>query len=302
MEVNGILYNYNTDNINKDISMHGGIPKKFNGLKDKKFGDWEIPPWELYIFIDRLLGKGAFSKVYLAKWRETFVVAKIINPEVCNEKKEFVLREIDIMSKLHHPNIVQFLGYIDNPFIIILEYVPKGDLFENNNISKLYRFEKINIMKDILRGLAYLHNRKPHNLIHRDIKPTNILLTKSKTAKITDFGLSKFYQLNKNNSYNNLTNLTNSGDNELSHNVGTSKYMAPELLNNQDYDNKIDIYACGILLYELFENRRYISNIKLSWYWCPKKIKNIIINYMLCKQSERLDALTILNILENKKI
>ena len=72
-------------------------------------------------------------------------------------KKNIVLREFDIMTKLHHPNIVQFLGYIDEPFIIVLEYIPKGDL--NKNSSNLKKKQKISIMKDVLKGLAYIHNR-----------------------------------------------------------------------------------------------------------------------------------------------
>ena len=66
---------------------------------------------------------------------------------------------------------------------------------------------KISIMKDILRGLAYLHNRRPYSLIHLDIKPTNIILSNSKVSKITDFGLSKFYSLTKIFSNTNLAGL-----------------------------------------------------------------------------------------------
>ena len=116
------------------------------------------------------------------------------------------MREFDIMTKLHHPNIVQFLGYINDPFIIVMEYIPKLDLM--SNIRSLTKKEKISITKDILRGLAYIHNRKPHNLIHRDIKPTNILLTNSKVAKISDFGLSKFYTMKMVPSSDDLVNMS----------------------------------------------------------------------------------------------
>lgn len=287
-------YNYDIDLDTLDISLHDGVPKQYYYLKNNVFNDWEIPPWELFIFKSRLLGEGSFAKVYLAKWRETFVVAKVINEEICNNHKELVLREFEIMTKLHHPNIVQFLGYINNPFIIIMEYIPNGNL--SKKIYSLNKQCKINIMKDILRGLAYIHNRKPYSLIHRDIKPTNILLTNSKVAKITDFGLSKFYNLNKINSSDNLIEFEKNNT-ELSFNVGTERYMAPEI-NKPNYTNKIDIYSCGILLYELFENKHYFPNSKLSWYYTPKKIKNIIIEKMLCTDpNDRVDAINLIKLL-----
>tara|TARA_R110002073_G_scaffold7404_1_gene42001 strand:+ start:596 stop:1510 length:915 start_codon:yes stop_codon:yes gene_type:complete len=287
-----------------DISLHGGVPKQFYTIREKQFGDWEIPPWELFIYQDKILGEGSFSKVYLAKWRETLVVAKVIDETICQEKKELVLREFNIMTKLHHPNIVQFLGYIDNPFIIVMEYIPKGNLL--TNIPKISKTQKINIMKDILKGLVYIHNRKPYSLIHRDIKPTNILLTNSKVAKITDFGLSKFYSIEKNYFYENLSELDNEANSELDNEanselttpIGTERYMAPETKSNK-YNNKIDIYSCGIMLYEMFENKRYIPYTNMQWVWTPKKIKKIIINNMLSKNpDDRPEALTILRLLE----
>ena len=294
MFVNNIIKNYNiTNNHMLDINVRSGIPKQYYHFKNKIFHDWEIVPWELYIFTNNLLGEGSFSKVYLAKWRETTVVAKVIKEEV---NKQLIIREIDIMSKLHHPNVVQFLGYIDEPFIIVMEYIPNNNL--NYNIKKLKKKNKISIMKDILKALIYIHNRTPNSLIHRDIKPTNILLTNSKTAKITDFGLSKFYNLERTNSFGSLNTLETI-NNELTQTVGTERYMAPELLKkHSNYDNKVDIYSCGILLYELFENKRYLPGNKLSWFWCPKNIRNIIEKYMLCEDPKnRYDALTILKIL-----
>ena len=300
MFLSGVEKNYNIDQYIGDISLHNGVPRQFDHLKNKTFSDWEIPPWELFIFKDRVLGKGSFSKVYLAKWRETFVVAKVIDENVFQHKKFLVDRELDIMTKLHHPNIVQFLGFVDDPFVIVLEYIPNGDLLYN--FSSLKKREKISIMKDILRGIAYIHERKPYSLIHRDIKPTNILLTKSKVAKVADFGLSKFYNLYKINSSQNLERLELDAD--LTGEVGTERYMAPEMSkDNSNYTNKIDIYACGILLYEMFENKKYNPQQKFSWYWCPKKIKDIIVTNMLNYNPEsRLNALDILKILDNNKI
>ena len=66
----------------KDYSYYDGIPKNFIILKDKKFEEWEIPPWNLLIYSDKLLGEGEFGKVYLADWNGTQVVAKIINEDI----------------------------------------------------------------------------------------------------------------------------------------------------------------------------------------------------------------------------
>jgi serine/threonine protein kinase len=177
-------------------------------------------------------------------------------------------------------------------------------------------------MRDILQGLAYIHNRRPYSLIHRDIKPTNILITNSKVAKITDFGLSKFYNLHKVHSFTNLSSLdslfkqesnkekTTQSNNEntseplikkeLTAHVGTERYMAPEANNSANYDNKIDIYSCGILFYEMFENKRYILNNGFNWYHTPKKIKDIILENMLCSDpKERLDAQSLIKRFDN---
>ena len=287
MFVNGAFNNYNVDLSCTKLQLTGNIPTKFAYLEYKIFEDWEIAPWELFIFEDRLLGQGAFSKVYLAKWRETFVVAKVIDPEFAKLKKTLVLREIAIMSKLHHPNIVQFLGFIDDPFILVIEYISNGTISSNNrNFNKN---QKLSIMKDILRGLAYLHNRRPLSLIHRDIKPSNILITASKMAKIADFGLSKFYNMqvdidssNNNNSF-----------------VGTRRYMAPEIFNGLNYYNhKVDIYSAGILFYELLESKTYIPYSSLKWFYTSKHLKKIISEFMLSEDpNNRYNALELVRLL-----
>lgn len=290
MFVNGAFNNYNVDLSCTKLQLTGNIPTKFAYLEYKIFEDWEIAPWELFIFEDRLLGQGAFSKVYLAKWRETFVVAKVIDPEFAKLKKTLVLREIAIMSKLHHPNIVQFLGFIDDPFILVIEYISNGTISSNNrNFNKN---QKLSIMKDILRGLAYLHNRRPLSLIHRDIKPSNILITASKMAKIADFGLSKFYNMQVDIDSSNNNNNNNSF-------VGTRRYMAPEIFNGlNSYNHKVDIYSAGILFYELLESKTYIPYSSLKWFYTSKHLKKIISEFMLSEDpNNRYNALELVRLL-----
>ena len=289
MFVNGAFNNYNVDLSCTKLQLTGNIPTKFAYLEYKIFEDWEIAPWELFIFEDRLLGQGAFSKVYLAKWRETFVVAKVIDPEFAKLKKTLVLREIAIMSKLHHPNIVQFLGFIDDPFILVIEYISNGTISSNNrNFNKN---QKLSIMKDILRGLAYLHNRRPLSLIHRDIKQSNILITASKMAKIADFGLSKFYNMQ--------VDIDSSNNNNNNSFVGTRRYMAPEIFNGlNSYNHKVYIYSAGILFYELLESKTYVPYSSLKWFYTSKHLKKIISEFMLSEDpNNRYNALELVRLL-----
>ena len=251
-----------------DISKHNGIPRHFAHIKNKKFMEWEIPPWDLLIYHDKLLGEGNFGKVYLAKWRDTFVVAKVMHEHLGENEKNLLLKEFDTMSKMHHPNIVQLYGYIDNPFVIVMEYFEQGNLLDK--MDKLKVSEKQRISLEISRGMRFLHERKPHNIMHRDIKPTNILLTRSLRAKIADFGLARIdKQIISDINYTDcLTNLTSD--------VGTKRYMAPEIYRKEMYNKSIDIYAFGILLYELFENKRYIPGEKLYFKKSSKLLQHFI--------------------------
>ena len=246
--------------------------------------DWEINLSEINIFYDKLIGEGSFSKVYLAEWKKTIVAVKIFIED--NVDKSYLFdREFDTMTRAHHPNIIQLLGYIEDPFMIVMEYLPKKDLLSiiNNSLTSLDK--KIDISINILRGINYLHTRKPDYIIHRDIKPQNIIFTVSGKPKIADFGLSrllknKFIISNKKRLPKN---------NDLSEYVGSNRYMAPEIRFGKIYNHKIDIWSLGIIFYELFENTRYENNF--IWIKTPTKIKNIITNFMLCEDyNDRLDA------------
>jgi serine/threonine protein kinase len=270
------------DSFKKDVSLHDGVPKQYWHLRNKVLNDWEIAPWDLQIYGDRKLGEGNWATVYLAKWKETFVAAKVLKQ---TEKAFLYLREFDAMTKMHHPNIVQLFGYVEEPFIIVMEYFEHQDLKKQNYINKR---TKKQISIDILRGLNYFHTRKPEGLIHRDIKLTNIMLTKSKTAKIADFGLSKFIKEQIPNSQaSNLDQLDYTND--LTGNVGTERYMAPELIKT-DYDYKVDIYSTGILLYELWESKVYNPKQEMYFYWTPKNIKKLIKEMTKINPTERPDA------------
>lgn len=289
--------------VEEDISIHSGIPKQYYHLKNKNFDEWEIPPWEVYIDSNKLLGEGTWAKVYLAEWRQTTVVAKVLKNTFDNHAKMLIINEFKNMTKMHHPNIVQLFGYVEEPFVIVMEYFKNGDLFQN--LKKLKLNQKIKITNDILKGLIYIHNRKPCSLIHRDIKLKNILLTNSYTAKIADFGLStlsigNIIKIASNNNLISLENQQNTKTEELNENneytdyVGTERYMAPEV-KTKYYNNKVDIYSCGILLYELYSSNIYMYKLNWNNSNISDKLKNLILNMIDENPENRPNASYALN-------
>ena len=228
------------------------------------------------------------------------------------KKKNLFIKELDVLTKIHHPNVVQLMGYVSDPFIIVMEYLPNGELLKYVKNNSLSNKKKVKICLDILKALTYLHNRKPFSIVHRDIKPQNIVMSPSGTAKLADFGISRILtgeslkktlslegmlncikeepnepQFDKQEitTINTLHNLveedeeSKSQKNELTRFVGSIRYMSPEVKNNEHYDHKIDIWSAGIIFAELFENKRY--NKDFYWEKTPKKIKHIIVTHML---------------------
>ena len=290
-----------------DPSLYQGIPKEFKDIRNKQFKEWEIPPWDLLIHDEKIIGEGIYGRVYLASWKKTTVVAKVIYD---TKTSEFHKRELNAMMMLHHPNICQFFGYVESPFVLVMEYLPKKDLLYYINEKNISLKKKIKITIDILKGLAYLHNRKPSYIIHRDIKPQNIILSESGHAKISDFGLSKILNstiLDTTSSVNNLNELNyelNESSNNISDltlSVGTRRYMSPEMTLEHLYNSKIDIWSVGVIITELFENRRYSK--KFVWIKTPKNIKYIIIQHMLRNNpKDRLTALELINLFEQELV
>lgn len=213
----------------ENVSYRSGIPKKFYHLKDTEFDDWEIPPWEVKLFRDQCLGRGAFGVVYKGVWRFTEVAVKVF-------EDESFIEEFNTLTHVRHPNVVQLLGYVKNPSMIVMEYLPGG------SPKKLSKHNMI----EILTALYYLHERKPTQVIHRDIKPSNIVMSKSGRPKLVDFGLSRFGK---------KTIVTEP------YSIGTKQYQAPEIKLGS-YDHRIDIWSTGVLFYEMCKDQHLKKFIK----------------------------------------
>lgn len=176
------------------------------------------------------------------------------------------LREISLLIHVQNPLIVQFIGFAFDDFdgntnniTIIMEYVENGslaDLIQMNHKcpSDYDNTKRQKILVGIARGLYLLHKR---NIIHRDMKPENILIGDDYNIKITDFGQSKnFKQLN-----DSITSF------------GTSAYLAPESIEENSYSQKTDVYAFGILMYEVLSGTRAYKNIVKAKKWNAHKLQ-----------------------------
>lgn len=183
------------------------------------------------------MGRGAFSTVYKIKSKSdnTIYCLKKINIKKTPDRKN----EVNILSKLNHPNLVKYISsYEDEEGIyIIMEFCIYGDLYSLLHIvkkKKVYVNEEIiwDIAYQCLLGLEYLHSNQ---IIHRDIKLLNIFMSKNKIVKIGDMGMSK---------------ILDKKEMKLSR-VGTPLFLAPELIKKEKYDFKADIWSLGCSIYHL---------------------------------------------------
>ena len=188
------------------------------------------------------IGTGTFSQVKLGIHKQTkeYVAVKIISKNRITDKNELsrIKREMSILKKLNHPNIIKIFEIIENEnkFYFIMEYATGGELY-NYIVSKnvLSENESANFFCQLICGIEYIHKK---GISHRDIKPENILLKNdNKIIAITDFGLS--------NNYSNETPL-------LKTTCGSPNYTAPEILMGSKYNGvKIDIWSSGVLLFAM---------------------------------------------------
>ena len=206
-------------------------------------------PKEYYQLID-LIGIGSTCKVYKGISKKT---NKIYAIKVCNELEKYydsIINELNILRLVKNKsnNIEKFYGVYyskeENTIWIILEYFEYGNIMSYlNKINYPINEELIStIIQNILFGLLYLHSI---NIIHRDIKCQNLLLSDEGRVKISDFGIS----INKN-----VLNCNNR--------VGTPYWMSPEVINRQRYNEKTDIWSLGIICYELVEGEPPYSEFK----------------------------------------
>jgi serine/threonine protein kinase len=185
----------------------------------------------------KVLDVGTYGEVQLMQnmTNHKLYAMKVIRKALVNEiiPLKILFKEIMIHKKLVHPNIVRLVDHFEDTtrLYIILEYLEKGSLFDLlRKKIKLQEPEACDILIQTLIGLNYLHT---NDIMHRDIKPENLLISRHDYIKICDFGWSA------------------TGPEKKLTFCGTLDYMSPEMLNSEPHTPKIDIWAVGILLYEM---------------------------------------------------
>ena len=219
------------------------------------------------------LGVGSFGRVLLVQHNLTqaqYAIKAIDKRNKANiQEKPYFRREIEIMYRIHHPNVVKLFGHFeDNTYCyFIMEYIPGGNIYSyvpKNGIRTINTQQVASIIKDVISATYFLHHMNPP-IVHRDIKPENVLLAENMRAKLTDFGWSNYMQ----------------GDIKRTTVCGTPIYLAPEMINNTGHDEKVDIWCIGVLLFELMTGQQpwqgsdvqtvkyNISRLKINW---PKQM------------------------------
>ena len=197
--------------------------------------------------IIKILGKGAFGVVYqLEKNNKFYSYKKISLINLSKEEINKYIEEAKILSSFNSEYIVKYyFSFFDKEYFnILMEYGGNNNLkqFILNQKKKNQKIEE-KIIEEILiqicSGLKEIHKT---NIIHRDLTPENIFINKNNKIKIGDFGVSK--QLNTNNKY-------------AETDTGKEHYKAPEIIKNEKYDKRADIYSLGCIIYELFTLNEY---------------------------------------------
>ena len=239
------------------------------------------------------LGAGSFGHVYLCTHKATTVQYAIKALDKRNksniEEKPYFRREVEVMYKIHHPNVVKLYGHFEdnNYCYFIMEYISKGNVYNLISQDKKKRINAqlvASLIKDVISAVYFLHNMNPP-IIHRDIKPENVLLAEGMVAKLTDFGWSNYMQ----------------EDEQRKTVCGTPIYLAPEIIKEQGHDEHVDIWCIGVLLFELITGnvpfqgndietlQNNILKLKISW---PRDIntdvKNLIMKILKLDPHSRL--------------
>jgi len=209
---------------------------------DETIISWRVPREK--VISTTLISRGGYGEVYKGTYNGQDIAIKMLLPETRRSRKHVnaLLAEVKMMAALEHSCVVQFIGVAWDSFndlCVLAEYMVGGDLrellqhYEVSNYPQGFNYDKVKIALHIAHALTYLHSlHQP--VIHRDLKSKNVLLTPELDAKLTDFGVSR-----------------ERVDRTMTAGVGTSLWMAPEVMMGEKYGTAADMFSFGVLLSEL---------------------------------------------------
>ncbi|XP_077218328.1 putative serine/threonine-protein kinase PBL7 [Tasmannia lanceolata] len=199
---------------------------------------------------DNVIGNGGFGVVYKGTLvHGTLAAIKVLNREGKQGEREFRV-EVDLLSRLHSPYLVELLGYCADQHhrLLVFEFMPNGNLQHHLHPSSHKQYQpfdwgtRLRIALDCARGLEFLHEHWITAVIHRDFKSSNVLLDQNYRAKVSDFGLAKMGSDKINGQITTRV-------------LGTTGYLAPEYASMGNLTTKSDVYSYGVVLLELLTGR-----------------------------------------------
>ncbi|KAF5179625.1 Serine/threonine-protein kinase STY13 [Thalictrum thalictroides] len=233
---------------------------------------WLIDP--KHLFVGPRIGEGAHAKVYEGKYKNQNVAIKIVHrgdsPEDIAKREGRFAREVAMLSRVQHKNLVKFIGACKEPVMVVVTELLSGGSLRKYLLSLRPRSLDTRVAAgfalDIARAIGCLHS---HGIIHRDLKPDNLILTADhKTVKLVDFGLAREESLTE----------------MMTAETGTYRWMAPELYSTvtlrhgekKHYNHKVDAYSFAIVLWELIHNKlpfEGMSNLQAAYAAAFKNVR-----------------------------
>ena len=240
----------------------------------------------------KLIGKGSYGYVYLVRYNKnnSIYAMKVYKKSDLREKNQEnnTKSERNLMTQINFPFIVgvKFAFQTESKLFLVQEFIQGGDLFFHIHSGQKFSAQKTKFyIVEIILALEFLHK---NNMIYRDLKPENILVDSKGHIKLTDFGLSKIVQNRDEKSYTIC---------------GTMQYLAPEIIGGEGYDESVDWWSLGIIMFEMFTGKlpfkfRFDTEPNLNIYkkkvvypsWMEENAKDLIINLLNVDPDKRLGS------------